>query len=137
MVCRSSSPKGPFVDATNTRCDTESGGTQVLGSSADRSVYGPGGQGVLYDEQLDKPVIYYHYMNASTGFEVSDVWFGWNGLDFSSGWPVAVARSGEGWEAAEQVPGTSTSASVRVEAVGTATWAVGGLLFALVAWLCG
>ena len=89
MVCRSSSPTGPFVDDLDKPC-LESGGKMVLGSHDD--VYGPGGQGILYDEQLGMPVMYYHYMNHSTGYRVENVYFGWNRLSFESGWPVVVTE---------------------------------------------
>lgn len=110
MVCRSDKPTGPFVDDTDKPC-VESGGKMVLGSHGD--VYGPGGQGVLYDEQLQSPVMYYHYMNKSTGYNVEDVYFGWNKLDFDSGWPVLVGREDD--EEVEGNPPASSSASMRVE----------------------
>lgn len=58
LVCKASSPSGPFVDRVGRRCD-DSGGTMVLGSHGD--VYAPGGQGVLFDEQSQRTVLYYHY----------------------------------------------------------------------------
>lgn len=93
LACRAPRPSGPFVDEHNTPC-TQSGGKLVLASHDD--VYGPGGQGVLYDEILGAPVLYYHYMNRSTGYKVEDVWFGWNRLDFESGWPVVVGADNKG-----------------------------------------
>lgn len=58
MVCRSSSPTGPFVDKAGKNCVTQNGGTQILASHDD--VYAPGGGGVLTDPQLGH-VLYYHY----------------------------------------------------------------------------
>ncbi|XTI86135.1 glycosyl hydrolase [Cenococcum geophilum] len=60
MVCRSSSPTGPFSDQTGDNCLTGNGGTLVLGSHGS-NVYAPGGQGVLYDLDMGRSVIYYHY----------------------------------------------------------------------------
>lgn len=59
--------------------------------SSHGNVYAPGGQGVLYDPNLGSPVIYYHYVNPSVSYSYDDFYFGWNRLDFSSGWPVVVA----------------------------------------------
>ncbi|KAF2502327.1 Arabinanase/levansucrase/invertase, partial [Lophium mytilinum] len=86
MVCRSTSQSGPFLDKAGRNCATENGGTLVLSSHGD--VYAPGGQGVLYDSTLKKPVIYYHYVKPSIGYDSSQFQFGYNYLDFSSGWPV-------------------------------------------------
>jgi len=84
MVCRSSSPTGPFEDAEGVPC-TQNGGTLVLGSHDD--VYGPGGQGVLGNtEQGD--VLYYHYVKKSVGFGDGQKQLGVNIIDWSSGWPV-------------------------------------------------
>lgn len=106
MVCRSESPTGPFFDDHKRPCVIR-GGKMILGSHGD--VYGPGGQGVLYDEQLKMPVIYYHYMNKTTGYEVEDVYFGWNKLDFDSGWPVLVGDNKD--DSAESPPSSSAGAS--------------------------
>lgn len=107
MVCRSSSPTGPFVDDHDKPC-LESGGKMVLGSHGD--VYGPGGQGVLYDQQLRSPIMYYHYMNKSTGYRIEDVYFGWNKLDFESGWPVLVGeKKGKGHKPPAPKPSDSGS----------------------------
>ncbi|KKY25369.1 putative arabinan endo-alpha-l-arabinosidase a [Phaeomoniella chlamydospora] len=57
MVCRSTSPTGPFADNQGRDCQTENGGTLVLASHDD--VYAPGGQGVFEDE--GRVVMYYHY----------------------------------------------------------------------------
>ncbi|KAL4784787.1 putative arabinan endo-1,5-alpha-L-arabinosidase A [Aspergillus varians] len=83
-VCRSSSPTGNFVDASGTSC-TAGGGTIVLESHD--NVYGPGGQGVFTDPTLG-PVLYYHYVDTDIGYSDSQKLFGWNAIDFSSGWPV-------------------------------------------------
>ncbi|CAK4030507.1 arabinan endo-1,5-alpha-L-arabinosidase A [Lecanosticta acicola] len=88
LVCRSSSPNGGFVDQAGRDCLTQNGGTLVLGSHDD--VYAPGGQGVMFDPQQNSPVVYYHYVNPSVSYDYSQFFFGWNKLDFSSGWPVVV-----------------------------------------------
>lgn len=59
MVCRSESATGPFVDQDGNNCLTDNGGTLVLGSHDD--VYAPGGQGVYYDSNVGRPIVYYHY----------------------------------------------------------------------------
>jgi arabinan endo-1,5-alpha-L-arabinosidase len=67
------------------------------------NVYGPGGQyvsrllfiyrlltssrGVFTDPNLG-PVLYYHYVDTNIGYADGQKLFGWNVLDFSSGWPV-------------------------------------------------
>ncbi|KAI1077210.1 glycosyl hydrolase [Whalleya microplaca] len=84
MVCRSSSPTGGFVDKNGVAC-TSSGGTVVLESHG--NVYGPGGQGV-YQDPANGPILYYHYVNTSIGYADGQKQFGWNNIDFSSGWPV-------------------------------------------------
>ncbi|KAF2090215.1 glycoside hydrolase family 43 protein [Saccharata proteae CBS 121410] len=84
MVCRSSSPTGSFVDSSGTAC-TDGGGTIVLESHD--NVYGPGGQGV-YQDPTYGPILYYHYVDITIGYSDADKQFGWNYLDFSSGWPV-------------------------------------------------
>ncbi|KAI2722756.1 CAZyme family GH43 [Penicillium psychrosexuale] len=83
-VCRSTSPTSGFVDASGTAC-TSGGGTVVLESHG--TVYGPGGQGVFTDPSLG-PVLYYHYVDTTVGYADSQKLFGWNQIDFSSGWPV-------------------------------------------------
>ncbi|ROT36749.1 glycoside hydrolase family 43 protein [Sodiomyces alkalinus F11] len=84
LVCRSESPAGNFVDRNGTSC-TQGGGTVVLESHG--FVYGPGGQGVYLDPQLG-PVLYYHYLDTRIGYADRQKQFGWNRIDFSSGWPV-------------------------------------------------
>ena len=88
MVCRSDNPTGGFVDRDGVDC-LNSGGTLVLASHGD--VYAPGGQGVMYDAGVDSVVMYYHYVKPSVGYEYGDFFFGYNKLDFSSGWPEVVA----------------------------------------------
>ncbi|KAJ5396413.1 Glycoside hydrolase family 43 [Penicillium cosmopolitanum] len=83
-VCRSTSATGNFVDKSGTAC-TSGGGTVVLESHG--TVYGPGGQGVFTDSSLG-PVLYYHYVDTTVGYADSQKLFGWNTIDFSSGWPV-------------------------------------------------
>lgn len=58
LVCKADTPVGPFTDRDGRRCD-DSGGTMVLGSHGD--VYAPGGQGVMFDEGVERTVMYYHY----------------------------------------------------------------------------
>ncbi|OCK79047.1 glycoside hydrolase family 43 protein [Lepidopterella palustris CBS 459.81] len=89
MVCRSTSQSGPFFDQAGRNCLTQNGGTLILGSHD--NVYAPGGQGVMYDSTLGRPVIYYHYVNPTIGYKAEDFLFGFNYLDFSSGWPVIVS----------------------------------------------
>ncbi|KAL1652061.1 hypothetical protein SLS58_000185 [Diplodia intermedia] len=84
LVCRSSSATGGFVDASGTSC-TSGGGTMVLESHG--TVYGPGGQGV-YDDPTYGPILYYHYVDTTIGYSDGQKQFGWNTIDFSSGWPV-------------------------------------------------
>ncbi|KAJ5337545.1 uncharacterized protein N7506_005567 [Penicillium brevicompactum] len=83
-VCRSTSPTSGFVDKSGVAC-TNGGGTVVLESHG--NVYGPGGQGVFTDSRLG-PVLYYHYVDTTIGYADSQKLFGWNKIDFSSGWPV-------------------------------------------------
>ncbi|KAJ5749377.1 uncharacterized protein N7511_011073 [Penicillium nucicola] len=83
-VCRSTSATGAFVDKSGTAC-TSGGGTVVLESHG--TVYGPGGQGVFTDPTYG-PVLYYHYVDTTIGYADSQKLFGWNAIDFSSGWPV-------------------------------------------------
>ncbi|ORY11027.1 glycosyl hydrolase [Clohesyomyces aquaticus] len=59
MVCRSHSITGPYADQSGKDCLTQDGGTLVLASHDD--VYAPGGQGVMYDPETRRTVIYYHY----------------------------------------------------------------------------
>ncbi|EGZ13488.1 hypothetical protein PHYSODRAFT_562173 [Phytophthora sojae] len=84
LACRSSKATGGFVDKDGVDC-TKDGGTVVLESHDD--VFGPGGQGV-YDDPAHGPVLYYHYVNTTIGYADGDKRFGWNKIDFSSGWPV-------------------------------------------------
>lgn len=90
MVCRSTSPTGGFVDQDGVSC-LEAGGTLVLAGSSANDVYAPGGQGVFYDPNQDSVVMYYHYVKPSVGYDGTQFQFGWNKLDFSSGWPVVVS----------------------------------------------
>ncbi|KXG46647.1 Glycoside hydrolase, family 43 [Penicillium griseofulvum] len=83
-VCRSTSPTSGFVDKAGIAC-TNGGGTVVLESHG--TVYGPGGQGVYTDPSLG-PVLYYHYVDTTVGYSDSQKRFGWNQINFSSGWPV-------------------------------------------------
>jgi arabinan endo-1,5-alpha-L-arabinosidase len=107
LACRSKSPTGGFVDKNGADC-RNNGGSVVLESHD--WVYGPGGQGVYQDPKYG-PVLYYHYgtllseplwrcvlcrvLTLATNFAVDtrigyadgDKKFGWNQIDFSSGWP--------------------------------------------------
>ncbi|KAI0155241.1 glycoside hydrolase family 43 protein [Xylariaceae sp. FL1272] len=84
MVCRATSATGGFVDQSGNAC-TSGGGTVVLESHD--NVYGPGGQGV-YQDPTYGPILYYHYVDITVGYADGDKFFGWNTIDFSSGWPV-------------------------------------------------
>ncbi|KAK4165525.1 putative arabinan endo-1,5-alpha-L-arabinosidase A [Cladorrhinum sp. PSN259] len=83
-VCRSADATGPFSDKSGKLCD-QGGGTTVLESHD--WVYGPGGQGVYGDPTLG-PILYYHYVDTRVGYADGQKRFGWNKIDFSSGWPV-------------------------------------------------
>ncbi|KAI1143673.1 glycoside hydrolase family 43 protein [Hypoxylon sp. FL0543] len=91
MVCRSKQPSGGFVDDKGVDCANESGGTEILGTHDD--IWAPGGQGVMDDEEAGGPIIYYHYVpyNVKTKTPANEFRFGWNKLDFGSGWPVVVS----------------------------------------------
>ncbi|KAF1982577.1 glycoside hydrolase family 43 protein [Aulographum hederae CBS 113979] len=85
MVCKASSPQGPFRDRSGRSC-ADGGGTVVLPSHD--WLYAPGGQSVYKDAELG-PVLVYHYVDTRIGYSDGQKKFGWNTLDFSSGWPVA------------------------------------------------
>jgi arabinan endo-1,5-alpha-L-arabinosidase len=103
MVCRSSSATGGYVDKNGVAC-TNGGGTVVLESHD--NVYGPGGQGVYQDPTYgpvsavlkrcahdgrcinSAQILYYHYVDKTIGYADGDKRFGWNTINFSSGWPV-------------------------------------------------
>ncbi|KAL9114615.1 MAG: hypothetical protein Q9227_001293 [Pyrenula ochraceoflavens] len=63
MVCRSTSPTGPFTDDQDRDCVSQNGGKMVLGSHG--SIYAPGGQGVMWDDQEQSVVMYYHYGSST------------------------------------------------------------------------
>ncbi|PPJ51297.1 hypothetical protein CBER1_07868 [Cercospora berteroae] len=84
-VCRSTSATGGFVDKSGKDC-TSGGGTVVLESHG--NIYGPGGQSV-YNDSKDGWLLVYHYVDTTIGFADGQKQFGWNKLDWSSGWPVA------------------------------------------------
>lgn len=95
MVCRADAPTGPFTDKDGRSCLTDNGGTMVLGSHG--TVYAPGGQGVMYSDELNSTVLYYHYTpSASPGSQTPDLkvgdngdYFGFNLLTFDDeGWPT-------------------------------------------------
>lgn len=110
-ACRSSAISGPYEDASGTSC-TDGGGEYVLESHG--QVYGPGAQGII-DDPTYGSVMYYRYgkfwvesssddkrtvqncnaltdfeyqlVNTSIGYAVADYQWGWNVIDWSSGWP--------------------------------------------------
>lgn len=84
VVCRSSSPTASFVDKNGVAC-SRGGGSVVLESH--NWVYGPGGQGVYQDVVLG-PILYYHYVDTRVGYADGQKQFGWNKIDFSTGWPI-------------------------------------------------
>ncbi|UPK99999.1 hypothetical protein LCI18_010934 [Fusarium solani-melongenae] len=84
MVCRSSSATSGFVDKSGKSC-TNGGGTVVLESHG--WVYGPGGQGV-YNDPTHGTVLYYHYVDTRIGYGDGQKVFGWNTINWSSGWPT-------------------------------------------------
>ncbi|KAJ5899582.1 hypothetical protein N7495_004326 [Penicillium taxi] len=91
-VCRSSSGTGNFVDQDGTAC-TESGGTLLLSSHG--QVYGPGGPGVLQDNDVGL-VLYYHYYplakkQAGGSNSNADYLFSWNVLGWENGWPYVAS----------------------------------------------
>lgn len=101
MVCRADQPTGPFVDDEGKDCVTENGGTMVLGSHG--SVFAPGGQGVMYSDEVNSVVMYYHYSPTnntskilSPDLSVGDngAIFAWNKLQFNEqGWPQISSSS--------------------------------------------
>ncbi|KAE9016724.1 putative arabinan endo-1,5-alpha-L-arabinosidase A [Phytophthora rubi] len=84
LVCRSKHATYGFVDKSGNDC-RNNGGTVVVESHD--YVYGPGGQGIYNDPKYG-PVLYYHYVDTRIGYADGDKQFGWNQLDFSSGWPT-------------------------------------------------
>lgn len=60
MVCRSESPAGPFVDDKGRDCRTANGGKLVLASHG-ANVYAPGGQGLMWSDEVKSVIMYYHY----------------------------------------------------------------------------
>jgi arabinan endo-1,5-alpha-L-arabinosidase len=70
-VCRANGITGPYVDANNTNCLTNNGGTTILASHGD--VYAPGGQGIMRDPKSEREVMYYHYGKCSACFEKDEV----------------------------------------------------------------
>ncbi|KAK4547494.1 hypothetical protein LTR36_001151 [Oleoguttula mirabilis] len=89
MVCRSTSPTGPFVGQLGHSCLSQNAGTIVLQSHDD--MFAAGGQGVMYDPNVKSVVVYYHYLKPSVGYDYDQFQFGWNKLNFDSGWPEVVA----------------------------------------------
>lgn len=133
MVGRSTSPTGPWVDDRGID-SLDAGGRLVLGSHGDH-VFAPGGQGVMIDNEA--PLMYYHYVDPTVGYGVYDFQFGWNWLDFSSGWPVVVANPVK--QAPKDAVGglptnaTATNSAVRTMVVrdGQAIWGT----IAMIAWM--
>lgn len=46
------------------------------------------GNSGVYDDPSLGPIMYYHYVDTTIGYADGQKLFGWNALDFSSGWPV-------------------------------------------------
>jgi hypothetical protein len=44
-------------------------------------------RGVFTDPSLG-PILYYHYVDTTIGYADGQKRFGWNQINFSSGWPV-------------------------------------------------
>ncbi|EMR63940.1 putative extracellular endo- -alpha-l- protein [Eutypa lata UCREL1] len=91
MVCRSTDPRGGYVDEHGKDCLKDSGGTMILGSHG--NVWAPGGQAVMILPEVGGPIIYYHYVPiepATKKPQRERYNLGWNKLDFGSGWPVLV-----------------------------------------------
>ncbi|KAI0595912.1 glycosyl hydrolase [Biscogniauxia sp. FL1348] len=90
MVCRSKDPRTGYIDDQGRDCVNQSGGTEILASHD--GIWAPGGQGVMTDEEAGGPIMYYHYVpyDEDTNTPAMAYQFGWNKLDFSSGWPVVV-----------------------------------------------
>ncbi|KAJ5316735.1 hypothetical protein PENANT_c016G08955 [Penicillium antarcticum] len=91
-VCRSQTGLGDFVDADGTPC-TQTGGTMLLSSHG--QVFGPGGPGVVNDEDLGL-VMYYHYYplskkQSTTVSDNSNYMYAWNALGWKDGWPFVQA----------------------------------------------
>ena len=102
FVCRSDRAMGPYVDRDGRDCLTGNGGTLVLASH--NNIYAPGGQGAWWEPGMKGPVLYYHYgksrpthmalyrltsiVDTNIGRDGPAFQFGFNYMDFSSGWPV-------------------------------------------------
>ena len=72
------------VDSAGTACSS-GGGTVVLKSHG--VIYAPGGQSV-YNDPKNGWILVYHYFNTTVGVADSQSLFGWNKINWSSGWPV-------------------------------------------------
>ncbi|KAL2004303.1 hypothetical protein VTN02DRAFT_4028 [Thermoascus thermophilus] len=86
-VGRSLNPRGPFVDRDGKKL-CEGGGTTVYGSN--NEVYAPGGQGIMTGDLNHPDILYYHYLNKTSGLAFDDARLGWNYLLYEDGWPVVV-----------------------------------------------
>ncbi|KAJ5626241.1 arabinan endo-1-5-alpha-L-arabinosidase A [Penicillium lagena] len=53
-----------------------------------RSTSVSGGFVSVYTDPSLGPVLYYHYINTDIGYADDQKQFGWNQIDFSTGWPV-------------------------------------------------
>jgi arabinan endo-1,5-alpha-L-arabinosidase len=62
MVCRSHSPTGPLIDRDGDSSVSENGRTIFLATQD--NVYAPGGQGVMFDQGLERAIIYYYYRKS-------------------------------------------------------------------------
>ena len=65
-VGRSENVRGPFYDHKNTSL-LEGGGTVVYASNHGE-IYAPGGLGTLSGDSKTPDILYYHYLNVTTGF---------------------------------------------------------------------
>ncbi|KAI0024181.1 glycosyl hydrolase [Xylariomycetidae sp. FL0641] len=90
MVCRSKDPRQGYVDDKGRSCADQNGGKMILATHDD--IWAPGGQGVMYDDEVKSPLMYYHYVPYDQEKKQPEnrFLFGWNKLDFSSGWPEVV-----------------------------------------------
>jgi len=90
VLCRASSPQGPFYDKAGKNCLTDTGGTTILASHGD--VYAPGGQAILVHPESNRTIMLYHYVRPSVSYENEQKFFGFNYLEWKDdGWPVLAS----------------------------------------------
>lgn len=124
MVCRADTPTGPFVDDEGKDCVTENGGTLLLGSHG--SVFAPGGQGVMFSDEVDSVIMYYHYSPTNTTSKIlspdlsvndNGAIFGWNKLHFNEqGWPEVRSSSDSSTETAGLAQGNASESKTQTSA---------------------